>query len=69
MKSEVTISIFGVFALIVAVVCISVSSGNQTYDTKVIDGCEYLERDDAWSYKAALTHKGNCSNRIQTDKD
>ena len=68
MKVGVVEVLVVIFVLILFGIVIKISSSEAEYETKVIDGCEYLERDPFMSYKAAITHKGNCSNPIHKQK-
>ncbi len=68
MKKGVLEGLLVVLVLVLFGIAIKVSSSEAEYETKVIDGCEYLERDPFMSYKAAITHKGNCSNPIHKQK-
>ncbi len=68
MKVGIGEGLIVVLVLILFGIAIKVSSSEAEYQTKVIDGCEYLERDPFMSYKAAITHKGNCKNPIHKQK-
>lgn len=39
-------------------------TGETTYSTEIIDGCEYLKRYDGYNSGYSFSHKGNCKNPI-----
>lgn len=59
---------FGFYLLLVILTsCANETYEEDSYDTLIIDGCEYLSLHGS-VYQQSLSHKGNCKNPIHTDR-
>ena len=60
--------LLALFAIAFMAISCTLINGEETFRTREIDGCEYLEKYNGYQQGYSFTHKGNCKNPIHTCK-